>query len=268
VLDTKFEKCFCCNGSTMLRNNRYVCSTCQTVVISKRREFSYESEYPQQRSHHDPQVRENKKITISNWIQRLRFDLKGKNVFEFGFGSGAGIEYFQSLGANVYGVEIVQSNHDYLLERGLSIERFATSMSSLCVESRQIDFSFYFDSFEHILEPEEHLRELNALVKEGSRCFLVLPRADSLSRTVLQSFWPHDLPDHWIFYSRKGLISLFEKNGWSYVLDFNPTKRISLQMIIDHIFLKLSIERPKSLVHGASFNFNFGEMGVLFEKRG
>ena len=87
----------------------------------------------------------------------------------------------------------------------------------------------YQDSFEHVLDAESHLRALDTLTEPGTRALLVLPVADSVSRHVLRRFWPHDVEDHWIFYSTDGLTRLWQRFGWRPVARFYPWKFISLR---------------------------------------
>jgi hypothetical protein len=93
---------------------------------------------------------------------------------------------------------------------------------------------------------------------------LILPRGDSFSRRVMGKYWIHNIPEHWIHYSQKGLIKLWGEYGWKPIQTFYPLKTINLSTVSNH--LKIMKLPHLKISNSFSFPFNFGEMGLVFKK--
>jgi hypothetical protein len=95
---------------------------------------------------------------------------------------------------------------------------------------------------------------------------VVLPVAESMSRLMLRSLWPHDLPDHWVFYSSAGLAKLWERFGWRRENVFYPWKFISVVTAARHVAIKTRISIPTLGLGNVGFWLNFGERALVFER--
>ena len=96
---------------------------------------------------------------------------------------------------------------------------------------------------------------------------LVLPVAGSLSGRLLGRWWPHDIDDHWIFYSTAGLTALWASFGWHPVRQFRPVKHLNLQTIAAHWRMKTGMTLPLGPFASAGVWLNFGERGLVFERQ-
>jgi hypothetical protein len=240
------------------------CLGCGTLWVPSRRAYEYDNAYPTFRGHHDDAIAACKVRTIERWCQQLDVPLFGQKVLEIGFGGGPTLGWMQSQGAQVSGVEPVEANRATVIRTGVPEANIKARL--LDFKDDRFDLVFYLDSFEHEIEPAVHLATLDRLTQTGARALLVLPVADSISRRLLGRWWPHDIDDHWVFYSIAGLTRLWNHFGWRLASTFHPGKHISLSMIARHWEMKTRISLP-GMPHNVAIWLNFGERGLIFEKR-
>jgi SAM-dependent methyltransferase len=167
-------------------------------------------------------------------------------------------------GAQVSGVEPVEANRRSAIRSGVPEANVKANLADFGENS--FDLVVYQDSFEHEIEPAIHLATLNRLVAPGARALLVLPIADCLSRRFMGSWWPHDVKEHWVFYSTEGLTRLWQCHGWRLASTFHPRKYISFLTIAGHIQHKTGIRLPSRALPTSGIWLNFGERGLIFEK--
>ena len=246
------------------KSELYRCLSCGTEIVPARRDFKYAESYQQDRGHYDRTTQAAKVETFLRFLKDSRVTLRKQDVIlEVGFGGGAVLEYLAKQRKQVFGIEAHNAAIENLVQRNFPKQHLGTDLAQF---SQVFDILFYLDSFEHLLEPQAHLKELDRIVQKGTRAMVVLPRADSLSRYCMGSMWPHNVPDHWVFYSRKGIVLLWEQQGWRCVNTWSPRKKVSLDMILRHAgFLRVA-NFLKPVTQKISVWLLLGEMGVVFEK--
>ena len=259
--------CPACDADAVrsVRGSGLHCAACGTIWQPARREFAYADDYPAARGHHDDVVARCKQRTLALWIRRQDLPLDGQRVLEVGFGGGATLAWLQEQGAVVAGQEPVGANRAAAIAQGIPEARVKSVLEDFA--DARFDLVLYLDSFEHVLDADTHLASLNRLTGSGARALLVLPVADSLSRRMLGSWWPHDVPDHWIFYSTQGLIRLWSRFGWHLSARFRPWKFVSAETIARHWQMKTGMRLPLGPLASRGVWLNFGERGLVFEKR-
>jgi len=240
------------------------CADCCSIWVPARRDYRYDDEYPAFRGHHDDAIAACKIKTFEHWQRHLGMPLAGKNALEVGFGGGATLAWMREQGATVSGVEPVAANRAAAASLGVPAGRLAASLDEL--PGDRFDLVFYLDSFEHETEPARHLERLNRLTAPGAKALLVLPIADCLSRRIMGRWWPHDIRDHWVFYSTGGLAQLWERHGWALETMFHPSKYISGLTIARHVELKTRVPLPAAALRSTAIWLYFGERGLVFRK--
>jgi SAM-dependent methyltransferase len=241
------------------------CQGCGSLWVPARRDYQYDDGYPASRGHHDDLVAACKIRTFEQWSQQFSTPLAGQKVLEVGFGGGHTLGWMHRLGARVSGVEPVAANRLSAIRSGVPEANVKSSLADF--NGVRFDLVIYQDSFEHETEPASHLATLDRLTAGGARALLVLPIADCLSRRLLGAWWPHDVKDHWVFYSVEGLTRLWQSHGWRLASTFRPSKYVSFPTIADHIQLKAGIRLPPWALPASGIWLNFGERGLIFEKR-
>ena len=246
------------------RTERHRCLACGTVWLPLRRGYSYDDAYPAERGHFDQAIGHCKQVTLQSWLRRTAGPVAGKRVLEVGFGGGATLDLLHRQGALVWGQEPVTANRRAAVASGIDADHIAADLGAFA--GTQFNLLLYLDSFEHLLEPELHLRSVDAITIAGSQALVVLPVADSLSRRLMGQAWPHDIPDHWVFYSTRGLTCLWGCFGWRCTASFYPWKFVSVQTLARHFWMKTGLRVPLTALPASGVWLNFGERGFVFEK--
>ena len=241
------------------------CPSCGTHWAPARRQYEYDDHYPESRAHGDAAIAACKVTTLADWCLHLGTSLAGRRVLEIGFGGGATLAWMQAQGAKVHGVEPVEANRTAARKSGIPADRLAARIED--AKGGPFDLTFHLDSFEHEIEPDAHLTALNRLTRPGTRALVVLPVADCLSRRLMGRFWPHDIADHWVFYSTLGLTRLWDRHGWNLATTFHPRKYISGLTIARHLQHKTGLPVPAAALRSTAVWLNFGERGLIFERR-
>lgn len=102
---------------------------------------------------------------------------RNSNVLDVGCGSGTGMLHLMSLGFfRVWGIDLNPKKVEMCKRKGLHV---------FCGDIESIRFPTKFDviwsshSFEHMLHPDEVLKNLGQMLKEDGRLFLVMPFPDT-----------------------------------------------------------------------------------------
>lgn len=229
-----------------------------------RRDYRYDDAYPEERRHNDAHVARCKTATLDRWLRRNAIAVAGTRFLEIGFGAGTTMGWLQSHGGIVAGQEVVPANLASAAALGVAPANLATDLAEF--SGRTFDTLLYLDSFEHILEPRQHLAQATALAAPGAKALLVLPVADCLSRRMMGRFWPHDGPDHWVFYTSAGLEALWGESGWRPVGRFDPWKLVSAQALAVYWRIRTGLPAPPAAWLNFGVWLNLGERGYLFQR--
>jgi hypothetical protein len=80
--------------------------------------------------------------------------------------------------------------------------------------------------------PDIVLKKCNLLLKKGGKIFMTVPMIDSFAAKLFKSYWPLLIPPvNLNYFSKKGIISLARKTGFSYVSCKYYSKKISFQFL-------------------------------------
>lgn len=257
----------CHSQKWKIKGSLSICCHCLTEVIPQRKKFSYTMDYQEHRGHYEQEIRENKVQSFLSYLQKTHIEIKPNDVIlEVGFGGGAVLEHLWRNQQTVFGIEAHEAAFSFLLNKKFPREWLFTQIQDVSLLKKQIDLVLYLDSFEHLLEPDQHLSQLSSFVKKGSRAIVVAPRVDSPSRHLLGTYWPHNVEEHWIFYSQEGLKILWQRHGWKSVCNWSPQKKISIDMVLRHFSQSQWTRFLQPFLKNFNLWVSMGEMGVVFEK--
>lgn len=264
--EDRIYRCDACYTEFQFSYGKFVCPGCNSLFWLDRKSYVYNDSYPEERGQRDELIMKLKAINLANWLQKVRHNVEGQNVLEIGFGCGATLRLLQEYGANVYGQEIVKQNRISAANLGIAANRISSTIEDFVSSRIVYDFFVYLDSFEHLKNPNEHIEKINTISRNGSKCLVVTPRSDSLSRFICGKFWPHNVDDHWVAYSRKGIKEMWFKHGWVLKKMFYPGKLINLNMILRHLAI-MNGKKPVNITFPSiALRFNMGEMGMYFTR--
>ena len=253
---------------------RLVCVQCSSFrdIESSSQEYRYTDAYLKQRYHCDNKEIGSLKIkTMLAWLKAagLLEKIKSMRVCEVGFGGGACLEYLHETALGVWGIEITRFALENAAHLGIPKQNLYSYADVPKKLPQEIDLWLFQDSFEHI---EKNIELFLQWVENNSsaraRVLLVAPEACSLSQKVMGRYWPHKMPDHLFHWSYSGLCEMVKKFHFNPAMKFFPVKYVNLTMVFAHLFIKFNLSRKirEKIVPNISFPFNFGEMGIVFER--
>lgn len=228
----------------------------------------YNDEYPATRSHHDPGIGRCKVQTLERWLAELQIRISGRVVCEIGFGGAACLAALQAAGATVVGLEPVPANRAQAERLGIPSGHIF-DVEPLPHLPYQPDLWLLQDSFEHVPDPNALAHWMaNESASTAAQVLIVAPDAESISRKLMGPFWLHQVPDHYVHYSRAGIAAIFSRAGFHFARTFRPVKLVSLAMVWNHlrVLARAPAAAGASGRDGARVWFNIGEMGLLLER--
>jgi methyltransferase family protein len=264
----------CGHPADRLRREAYreVCSVCGSYwdVESLASTVPYDASYPEMRGHYDPRVGALKLRTLRRWLRVTDTDARDKCVCEVGFGGGSCLPLLAETARRVIGLEANVSAIQRVRATGVRADLLNVIPLPDALP-QPVDLWIFQDSFEHIPDPAEFVRWMTANSSPRAEILMVLPRGDSVSRRALGRLWPHKLPDHQFQWSRAGLVEFMTGRGFALRREFFALKFVSVQMLIAHALHHAGAPaRRRKWLGGAALAlpFNFGEMGLVFQRRG
>lgn len=245
------------------------CPACATQWRPEGATFcSYDTHYFRDRAHDDTEspIGRAKLETFRRFWGTIASIQPPGPVLEIGCSAGLALRAGLEAGLDVYGFDVTRDVLPLVEANGITPERVTVGDVG-DIPNRNYAVCAFFDSFEHVPEPAPFLDRLTEVLAPDCRLLMVLPMADTLSNRLLGSLWPHYLPDHWVHYSKKGLIALLNTRGFKLEQWFYPAKKVPAQMVRRHLAMRWPWA-AKLACCNASLWFNIGERGSLWKRTG
>ncbi len=149
-------------------------------------------------------------------IQFNKLDFSGKEnrFLDIGCATGRLAAYFKENGWNASGVEICSAAAEYgSRKHGIDISTKPLEKNNFPDNS----FSFIHAShlIEHLNEPGKFIEELYRILKPGGYLALVTPNISGFQSLLFRDNWRSAIADHMFLFSKKTLINLGTKYGFS-----------------------------------------------------
>ncbi len=146
----------------------------------------------------------------------LDFSETDRKVLDVGCATGKLLSHLKSKGWVTAGVEICREAAEY----GNRVHGVNISVKPLKDNSYPDNyFSFVHAShlIEHLNDPYDFLSEVFRILKPGGYLALVTPNIDGFQSRLFREKWRSAIADHMFLFSRKTLIRLAERTGFSTV---------------------------------------------------
>ncbi len=178
-----------------------------------------------------------RKYTIRQKFSIVNKFSSGKNVIDFGSGTGTLLKYFDNMGWTTLGFELD------LIARELSIQNYSLKIE----KPSEINFvkpgSFQAITLWHVLE---HVPDLNStfasfqkILPDTGTLFVAIPNIDSFDSKYYKKYWAAlDVPRHLYHFNHKSIIQLATTYG------FHLHKIIPLYF--DSFYISLLSEKYKN----------------------
>jgi SAM-dependent methyltransferase len=269
----QYKSCPACSGTP--KNNQLVirsksfsiCSNCGTLWLTEGPKYEdYDDQYIKMRGHNEiSSVIDYAKMSTFRSLWRKLGQIKGP-VLEVGFSTGASLKVAQDMGIDIYGLEVNKSIIEFVEKRGIPRKKISVNGLKKFL-NKKFNAVAFFDSFEHLPDPQKFLSELRPYLADGAAILIVIPNGGAISRKLLGRFWPHYVTDHWVHYTVKGLRILL--NNFNIKIDktFFPLKYVPIEMIVRHIIIHWHIPinwiNKFKWILSIKLRFNIGEVGLM-----
>tara|TARA_B100000963_G_scaffold359670_1_gene387702 strand:+ start:1105 stop:1956 length:852 start_codon:yes stop_codon:yes gene_type:complete len=174
--------------------------------------------------------------------------LKNKSLFDVGAGSGVLIEASIKYGLSASGIE--PSKSLYSLAKSKKLDIHLGTFPSPKIKSKY-DFVTLIDVIEHVNNPKQLLIEINKILKNKGKLFLVTPDLDSFFSRLLKYKWWHFRIAHIGYFNKKTIKLILAKTGFkiNYLkrsIWYFPISYI-INRLLSYISPKLEIKIPKRI---------------------
>jgi len=166
---------------------------------------------------------------------------KNAKILEIGCGNGFVLKAIYDLGyRNVFGIE---PSTDAISKSNSKIKKNIVTdiLKPALFDKESFDFIFFFQTFDHIPEPNKFLKECNQLLKTNGHILAFNHNVDSFSSKLLGEKSPIIDIEHAFLYSPKTIKTIFKKNGFTINKVYSPKNTLSIK----HLFWLLPI--PKNI---------------------
>lgn len=150
----------------------------------------------------------------------------GRELMDFGAGTGYFLDHMRQRGYTVHGVEIDSGARAFAQKKfGIHIDGIDTFYESKAQEAYDVITMWHV--LEHIEDPHDLLQRLHRMLRPGGKMLIALPNHNSSDGKKYQQYWSaYDVPRHLWHFEPKTLELMIEQNGWKmdsmHRLPFDP----------------------------------------------
>jgi SAM-dependent methyltransferase len=160
-----------------------------------------------------------------------RYALPPGRLLDFGCGGGFFLSVAKERGWEAYGLEPLPGHAVYARAR-FKLNVITDVLRADTFAAEFFDVVTAFQVFEHIVDPNEVLEHLKAVMRPGGILFIEVPNIETWSLRLLGKYHRHFVPDHVTFFSRATLSRLLERNGFRVLDSFFPSRQMSLNHLL------------------------------------
>jgi len=192
------------------------------------------------------------------------------NILEIGCGNGFILTFLFELGYNnVFGVEpsnnaVKKANKNIF--KNIKVDIFKKNL----FEKDYFKFIFFFQTFDHISDPNGFLEECYKILKKGGYMLSFNHDVNSFTNRLLGGKSPIIDIEHTFFYSPSSIKKIFEKNKFDVTEIKSPTSIISLKYFFWLLplpqNLKQKILNSKSLFFKKNIKLKLGNLCIQAQK--
>ena len=248
------------------------CNQCELVRSTPIIEIKYLSQlYKKSLLSYDYEIN-NLTTTYINSVKPILNRLpKNAKILEIGCGNGFVLKAIYDLGyKNVYGIE--PSNDATSKSHPKIKKNITTDILKPCLFNKEsFDFIFFFQTFDHIPEPNKFLKECYYLLKRNGFILSFNHNVDSFSAKLLGEKSPIIDIEHTFLYSSKTIQAIFKKNRFIINKVYFPKNTLSIK----HLFwllpipkkIKQKIVKSESELLNKKINIKIGNICIEGQKK-
>ncbi len=266
-------KCFVCQSE----DNRLVhaqaaamlhCRNCGAEWQERPEQFTYTEEYYTKiwgYSEEADAFVAKSKFVMSKQIISIIKKYNPKTILDVGCGLGYLLSFLKDYDAE--GVEI-STFAQAIAEKRTGKKIYA----SLKETKKKYDALIFYDSFEHIGDQEQLMKDIHQLLSSEGKVIVIMPDASSITAKLMGIYWIEYKKDHILFYSKKAIKMQLQNHGFKHLLIQSVWKTVTLYYLLSYIsffhagFLKKVRALLPSPILNIPISLPIGQMLVVFEK--
>lgn len=171
------------------------------------------------------------------WINK-KYALKPGKLLDVGAGIPDFILRMNKIGWDGYALEIAPQQVTLLKKYIGARKVMQGDFENFPLKTNSFDILTFWHMLEHLTFPAKSVRKAHQVLKKRGMIFAEFPNFDSFNLSLFGSEYIHfDLPGHLVYYNRKSVVTLFQKNGFSnikisYPLKLNGSTSLNLSRIV------------------------------------
>ena len=154
-----------------------------------------------------------RKINLSNKYNTVRSENKGKNILDYGCGTGEFLSYCKERGYQTTGVEPNETARNHAVNSfGLEV-KLPSDLNTL--QDNHFDVITLWHVLEHVHQLKETIALLKQKLKDGGTLIIAVPNHISYDAKVFKDKWAaYDVPRHLYHFEPKTMSTLLEQFGF------------------------------------------------------
>lgn len=152
-----------------------------------------------------------RKFTLKQKVKWIKSRTTGKDILDFGCGTGHFSAAIKSAGFNVTGIEPDQDARQFAIEKNQVNALDKNEFYSL---NKQYDAITLWHVLEHLPEMNKDIEYLGKWLKQDGTLFIAVPNCNSFDARLYKEFWAgYDVPRHLYHFTEPVIKQLFLKHG-------------------------------------------------------
>ncbi len=220
-----------CKKDGLIRSNPVI-KELNLPYLYKKSKFTYDAE-----------VNNLIKSYLKSLLPILKNISRKSRILEIGCGNGFVLEKLYKLGyKNVYGIEpsidaVRKANT--LIKKNISVNILKTGL----YKQNTFDFIFFFQTLDHISNPNSFLKICNSYLKDGGYILAFNHNVNSFSSLLLREKSPIIDIEHPYLYNFTTVKQIFEKNGFVSERLYSPSNVVSFRHLLELFPLPLAFKQ-------------------------
>jgi 2-polyprenyl-3-methyl-5-hydroxy-6-metoxy-1,4-benzoquinol methylase len=138
------------------------------------------------------------------------------SALDIGCSSGDYLAYLQTLGWEVYGIELDEEAARYAREHfGIPVSVGTAERALSAFPDESLDVVTMWHVLEHLFDPSSVLAQVHRVLRPGGILMLEMPNSDSLWASILGEYWfPLEIPRHLYHFTPPTLRAMLTKTGF------------------------------------------------------
>ncbi|MDQ3190630.1 MAG: class I SAM-dependent methyltransferase [Bacteroidota bacterium] len=201
-----------------------------------------------------------RKYTLKKKLELINQLSDKGSILDIGCGTGEFLNVCKNNGWFSLGIEpdedarlLAKNNYDLNIKDEAHVD---------LLESNSFDVITMWHVLEHVPDLNQRMKELYRLLKENGVIVIAVPNASSADAAFYGKFWAaYDVPRHLYHFSKKTIISLFEKYNMN-CIKVLPMKFDSFYVsLLSEKYKKGKVNLFKGFINGLSSNLSSNEHG-------